>query len=69
MLLEVCVAGLLAESECIPGGSCSTGELPKNRKRRSENPFAKLFDLSIRKERPEWPASAYKFSAVALSRK
>lgn len=50
MLLEMCVAGLLAESECIPGGSCSPGELPKTRKRGSENPFAKLLDLSIRRE-------------------
>lgn len=58
MLLEMCVTGLLAESECIPRGSCSPGELPKNRKRRSENPFAKLFDLSIRREGPEYPASA-----------
>lgn len=52
------VAGLLAESECFPEGSCSWGELPKTRKRRSENPFAKLFDLSILREGPEWPASA-----------
>lgn len=57
MLLETCVAGLLAESKCIPGGSCSPDKLPKTRKRRSENPFAELFDLSIRREGPEWPAS------------
>ena len=47
MLLETCAAGLLAETECIPGGSCSAGELSKTRKRLSENPFAKLFDLFL----------------------
>lgn len=58
MLLKTCVTGLLAESECVPGGSCSPGEFPKTRKIRSENPFAKLFDLSVRREGPEWPAYA-----------
>lgn len=52
------VAGLLAETKCVPEGSCSAGELSKIRKRWSENPFAKLLDLSIRREVPEWPVTS-----------
>jgi len=69
MLLGTCVADLLAETECLLGGSCSADELSKTRKRLSENPFTKLFDISIRRELPEWPVSAWKFKAVAVSKK